>query len=289
MISSGPKGAEVEIYKVDCTSSLNDDEIVSLSSEPAVYLSDNITYGLFVDENKLGSSEIVSFDDGTNSSGVIAFCTSLKTKASDGLVVVNKKVQYNIAFDLTNVEFSIKNIGVQGDEPEEVDLNVQFAATACECDEFFSCISNTYTQGATAPVLRVCITPSSNDLSVKNMNLKLTNGLVSHDSVTYGSDGPEFDGVTTINTLGHKTMVVTRIIEKLFVENGSSTISASGTLLLTLGSGANKEVSTGMYSYSVSIEIDRDEEEGPNGCSQNLLRMFKKNMELFKVKEFFSQ
>jgi hypothetical protein len=277
-INSGPQGAGVDMYKSDCVTPLAANEAVALSAGPIVNLSNNITYSLFVDQSKFGTSQIVTYDDSTNSTGSIVFCTKLKTETSSGMEVAVKKLKFDVSFDMTNVAFTIGNVGIANDAPEEVNLDMVFSVTACECDETFTCVSNTYAQGSTAPELRVCITPGPS-LSIQNFELELSNGAFTHESVSFGTIGPEFDGLTYVVDSGaSQIMVVTRIIEGLY-QNGATSLSVSGACLLGPDSGKDKDTEPEFRTYDLKIKIEGiedPEEVGPErgGCLQQLLQMF---------------
>jgi len=270
-INSGPQGGALDLYEEDCKSDLADDEIISLVSGPEI-IDSSMAYSLSIDNSKLGSSSIVQFDDDSNSTGTIAFCTKIKTLTSSGLEVSSKKVQFDVTFSMSNVTFSVDGVGIAQDTPEDINLDISFSVSACECDMNFGCVTNTYTQGSTAPTLRVCITPSSPSLHIKNMNLDLINGEFSHDSVRYGTSGPEFDGLTFILESDHKTMVVTRLIEGLF--DGEDSISVSGSCLLEAVGSKDSVFEIVPYQLSVKVDDVSRGETDTLGCLQKLLSAF---------------
>jgi len=260
------------LYESDCESDLGANEIIYLNSGPELHQSDNITYSFSLDESKLSSSNIVTFNDDTNTSGSIFFCTKMNTMDSSGLEVASKKVKFDVDFNMANVTFTVDNVGIAQDAAQDVNLDIIFTVSACECDENFSCVSNTYLQGSTAPVLRVCITPSSPNLYVKNMNLELFSGAFSHDSVKYGISGPEFDGLSFILESGHKTMVVARLVEGLF--DGSDSISVRGSCLLEVS--GNKDSIAEIVPYELGVKIigNTGTDKMQLGCLQKLFQRF---------------
>jgi len=278
-INSGPQDFDVYMYERDCSTNLNDGDVVSVvDSSLLLDPADSISYDILVDGNKLSTSSVVFFDDATNSSGTIEFCSKMVTKTSGDLEVASKKVKVTASFDMSNVTFSVSQVSIVDSNPEAISLDVTFSISACACDQNFVCNTSpvTYTGGSTAPELRICLTPSSSTLAIKNFNLELSNSGGTEDSVEYGVAGPDPNDVTFILDDGNEKIVVTRIIEKFF--DGSNSLSVSGSCLLESHS-AKTALEVEIVPYELDILIDgnagaNDLGEKTSGCLQKLLANF---------------
>jgi len=265
------------MYERDCSTNLNDGDVVSVvDSSLLLDPADSISYDILVDGNKLSTSSVVFFD--TNSSGTIEFCSKMVTKTSGDLEVASKKVKVTASFDMSNVTFSVSQVSIVDSNPEAISLDVTFSISACACDQNFVCNTSpvTYTGGSTAPELRICLTPSSSALAIKNFNLELSNSGGTEDSVEYGVAGPDPNDVTFILDDGNEKIVVTRIIEKFF--DGSNSLSVSGSCLLESHS-AKTAFEAEIVPYELDILIDGNAEandlgEKTSGCLQKLLANF---------------
>jgi len=270
-INSGPKNAEVEFFLANCKTEIGEDDIVSFDTKPLMYSSHNITYALVLNENKLGSSETVKFDDATNSSGKISFCSKLTTKSSSNLNLASKKLKFNIAFDMSNseVKFS-EEIDFIEDEEEEVNLNIDFSATACECNAQFQCVSTTYTKSDTAPELKVCITPESEGVRISNLMLSMTTDSFVYNPVKFGDNEPVTDDITFLSQFGSTTMVTSKIVDDLF-DGESSNIVVKGIAQLSIGDSKTSEIEV----IEVNIQIDNKTSIHTEdvGCLASLLKI----------------
>ena len=276
-VNSGPVGAKVSIYKSDCVEELSANEIVSVNAGPTLFQSHNITYGFLVDQSKLSTSEIVTFDDQTQTSGTISFCTKLRTQTSSGLDVGVKKLRLNVNFDLSNVAFTLENININEDAADIIAVDITFEVSACECTSDFKCIANPvpYSQGNTAPDFRVCITPDSPSTSISNLNLKLKSSTgYEYNPVTIGESGPVTDAITSKSESGSTTMITTKIIDGLF--DGNS-IEVSGLVYLKASQDARKE-NQELIEYDFHIQVEsmpQDiDEESTRNCIQKLISRF---------------
>jgi len=269
-ISTGPQDASVHLFEFDCTTPVTAPDVVSLSTSPITYNNDNVTFGLSLDESLLSTSNLVDFvDDNIEGAGSIQFCTKTVTETSDGMGVAYKKAKFDVSFNMTSVTFSISDVSISSQDVEEVNLQITFSVSACECDENFSCGTFTYLQSNSAPLFRVCLTPSSDDTNISNMFLLMTgtDGYI-YDPVELGIDGPETDELSTIKYQGNKMMVETRIVDPLFV---GGSFDVSGAALLSTTAGAGKADEFVEYKMSVLVEAKPNEESQPLGCMQLLM------------------
>jgi len=264
-------------YSSNCNDLLENDNIVLLSSEPRLIRSQNITYELLIDPSKLGSSETVMFDDDSEISGSISFCTKLHTMDSSGLSISSKKLNYNVEFDLSNLAFALEEIEINEQSVEDINMEIMMSVSACECTSSYECVdplnATTYIQHGTAPEFRVCITPDSTITHVSNMNLQLRSDAgFAYNPVEFGQNGPRTDSLTTLSesvssASGSITMITTRLIEGLF---GGNSISASGIVFLEFGNEA-KDTFDDMIEFDLVIRIDRKETD----FGENNLNCFK--------------
>jgi len=275
-INSGPQNAEVQLFLEDCNTPLASNEIVSLSSGPFTYVSDNITYSLFLDENQLDTSSIVTFTNDDESAGTIAFCSQLITKTASNIEVSSKELKFAIDFDMSNVQFTIENVAISEQVAEEINLDIAFSASACECNAQFRCVSEVYTQGDTAPEFRVCITPDSSGVSISNLELSITNGDFVYKPLSIGASGPSPDSLTEVSESETTMMVTTRLVSALFAGQ-SNELDISG--LAVLESGTSKTLDTEFESIDLKIMIEPTP-QGSNpegtGCLDFLRNMFTK-------------
>lgn len=268
-ISTGPQGASVDLYEFDCTTPVNAPDVVSVSTSPITYNNDNVTFGLTIDDSLLSSSTLVDFDDDViEGAGSIKFCTQTTTETSDGLGVAYKKAKFDVSFNMTSVSFNIADVTIVSQDAEEVNLQISFAVSACECDENFNCGSFSYVQSSSAPFFRVCLTPSDNTL-ITNLNLRMTgtDGYI-YDPVEFGLSGPDDDELTEIKSQGNKLMVKTRIVDPLFA---GGSFDASGAVLLSTSAGAGKTDEFAEYEMNIIVEAKPGEETQPLGCMQLLM------------------
>jgi len=270
-INSGPRFAEVQFFEADCNTMLGEDDVISLSSGPFVYVSENITYTLNIDESQLESSNIVTFDDDARTSGTISFCTLVIAKSSSNLDVSSKKTKFNLNFD-TSAEFTL-DIGLSEQEVEQINVDISLSVFACECNADFDCIADVYELGDTAPEFRVCITPAVVGSSVSNLELTLSNDVYEYDPVTFGVSGPEPDAITTISESESTTMISTRLVANLF-SNDNSFITVSGLVALDLG--GTKDSDLERIELNVLVEkpttVLHQENGGCLGFLRNLLK-----------------
>lgn len=270
----------LNFYQADCSVELEEDEIVSLFAGPFTYISNNITYGLFLDQTKLGSSDTVNFDDASNSSGTISYCTKLITKTSSNLEVGSKKLKFNIRFDLSDLEFTLDDINIQEEDGEEINLDIEFSASACECNVLFECVSDVYIQSDSAPEFRVCITPSGENIFVSNMELILESNSYEYQPVSLGESGPIVDPITSLSQSNTVMMVTTRIVTELF--NGDdSFITVKGMAFLSTGQNErpnNRNKRSNFEEIKLQVQVKKNQtesDEETRGCFDFLKAVLK--------------
>jgi len=257
-IMSIPDSAEVSFYESDCQTPLSSD-IIFLDFGPNIG-QNNITYDIFVDLIEANSSSAIYFD--SDSTGFFYFCSDLVTKNDNGDRLGFSRSLYNVNINFANFSFSVSS---SSDAIEQIDVNIEFSVSACECDENYECTDNLYHQAGTAPILDVCIFPDNPNTEITNFNLKLKSTLSNYvyDPVQIGSGGPVSDALTSLNENGRTKKVSTRIIEGLF--DGGGEIMVSGVVVVGI---VGKQQQPQMEAIELRIKVTENEEQG--GCFNNL-------------------
>lgn len=280
-ISSGPQSFDIKIYEATCQQEIDSNGLDAVSVDSITFnAGDDMGYVLRIDQDQIGTSSLVSFDDDSvQDAGTISFCTKATTYTSDSLPVAAKKLLFNVNFDFSNVGFTLDAVQISEGGADLFQLSITFAVTACECGEDFGCVDSqspsVYTQGATAPEFRVCITPDSPATPISNLELTLTSDQgYDYDAVEFGLSGPDPDDLTTLsyNAATDTTMITTRLIQGLF-DNGAQSLTASGKAYLSV-SGAKEKSEMVDYSVNILLESNPEEEEDKGGCMQALLSRF---------------
>lgn len=269
------------LYDATCENEIDafGGEIVSITGK-AISLGNNMTYDLLIDESQLDSSSLVTFDDDTvQAAGTISFCTKATTLTSNGIEVASKKLLFNVDFDMSNLAFTIENVQISEDNAEQFQLSINFAVTACECDENFDCVDplsppTVYSQGDTAPEFRVCLTPESSSTPISNLELTLASDVgYEYPCVSFGAGQPNPDDLTEIIYVEDKVIIKTRLVQGLF-SNGATSVNASGKAFLNMG-GASKADESEIVDYSVKFLVEgKPEVVEKSGCLDSLLKFF---------------
>lgn len=251
-----PDLADVTFYESDCQSPLSGD-IIFLDYGPDIGPS-NITYEVSVDLIEANASSAIYFD--SDSTGFFYFCSELVTSTDDGERLGISRSLYNVNINFANFSFAV---GTSSDPIEQIDIDIAFSVSACECDENYECVNNIYHQGNTAPLLEICIFPDNPSTEITNFNLKLQSTVSNYEynPVQIGNDGPVSDSLTETSESGGIQKVKTRIIEGLFDEGGEITVS--GVVIVGIA-GKQPEVK----GIELSIQVQAGEEQG--GCFNNL-------------------
>jgi hypothetical protein len=277
-ISSGPQSFDVKIYEATCQQEIGPLDAVLVDST-SFNIGVDMGYTLRIDQDQIGTSPLVSFDDDlVRESGTLTFCTKATTYTSDSLPVAAKKLLFNVNFDFSNIGFTLGALQISEDGADLFQLSITFAVTACECGEDFGCVDpqtpSVYTQGATAPEFRVCITPDSPATPISNLELTLESDQgYEYECVEFGSSGPDPDELTTLsyNAATDTTMITTRLVQGLFA-NGATSVTAGGKAFLSATGAKDK---SDLVNYKVLIHLEGDpEEEEKEGCLQALLARF---------------
>ena len=256
-INPGPKSTEVQIFGGDCSTEL-DEEVITVSSGPFLYLSDNITYSLYFDKDKVKTSSI-----GNEASEFLSFCTAVIGKSQANNAIAHKKTKFNMKF---SSEFTIESIETAAADVQVVDSEFTVSVFACECDAEYQCIAKVYELGDTVPEFRVCITPTSEALEVMNLKLTIQNDDYVYTPVEFGETSPTPDSITTITKSGSTTMVSTKLVGGLF-ESDENSIHVLGEI--NMGATAGKNSDTESFELQALIQKATKEERG---CFTEYLR-----------------
>lgn len=253
------------MFESNCNVVLPNDEIVSTTSVDVT--PPTISYDIAIDGDGLHNSSIVTFDSASN--GTIEFCVAVDL-IDNGNATSTKYTRFNVPFDLLETGIFLSATTGQVDENQEVDVDIDFAVSACDCDADFNCFSTsqTYVYDLAAPVFRICLTPSSGDLRVSNMDLMMSNSALdyTYEPVSFGTDDEDVDELTTISEQGNIKMIKTRIVYGLY-EDGNTGVIVSGSVFVSALSGKTEDFAT--YSHEIKVRDDSQRK----GCFFNLFRV----------------
>ena len=269
-VFSGPKSFRVSIYEDDCSTPIGSNEVVSVYTQD-FHHGDHLYYSLDVDESKLETSTLVDFDDNTKTSGTFSFCTMVATLNSDSLVVATKKSLFKVGFDFDEIAFILNDIDSFEENVQEINLDITFEVTACECNATYHCVRNLYAHTDTAPEFRVCVEPKSPDVSVSNLQLTLSNqkNAFEYKPASFGASGPSFDEVTSWSENRNVKNVQTRLVSDLF-NDGNRVVTVSGMVALDSKGARRAE----LEHVTFDIEVQPNESSIP-GC-RGYLKIFQK-------------
>jgi len=163
---------------------------------------------------------------------------------------------------------------------DDLDFEIynQYSVTACQCDEFsLQCLTGP-TSVKQNEVFAICITPSSTDVHISNLDMTITgdNGFT-YSPVTYGNTSYVANAPISQVFDFHTILVKTYLVGGFFnVGDGSSTVSVTGNAFLE-NSPAKFSVTTSS-NFEIFLKIDVDEEVGiddiERGCLKSLLMKF---------------
>jgi len=168
-----------------------------------------------------------------------------------------------------------------GTVPDEFTFEVfnQYSVTACQCHDFsVQCVTEP-TPIKQNEVFAVCITPSSNDVHISNLDMTISgdNGFsyspVSYGETTYAANAPisqvlEYQAMNVV-------MVKTLLVGGFFnVGGGSSTVSVSGNAFLENSPAKTSAKTTGDFEIFLQVDIDSEvkEDATEKGCFMMLLK-----------------
>jgi len=266
-INTGPKNVKLALFNFNCVLPIEENDIVSVNEGPKLTPSENVTYSLLLNQEKLGTSNYVKYHDGTNTTGNITFCSKLMLQTGKEVNVTSKKLNFLIEFDMTqNVTFTPT---IESNVIQQENGKITFKVNACECNATTDCVSKTYTKSKR---LRVCITPESTSVTINNMLLTMksdTGG--EYNPVTFGKDKPEYDDNTNISEFESTTMITTSIVDQFF--DGSKNITFAGIVYLSVGAEKTNEFEV----INMNIQIDKEVVvyTEPVGCFESLLNLIR--------------
>jgi len=184
-----------------------------------------------------------------------------------------------------NLEFtSIDHGGFIGQVPDDFSIEIfnQYSATACQCHDFsVQCITEP-TPIKQNEVFAVCITPSSNDVHISNLDMTISgdNGFsyspVSYGETTYAANAPisqvlEYQAMNVV-------MIKTLLVGGFFnVGGGSSTVSVSGNAFLANSPAKTSFTTSSAFEIVLQVDVDvmvEEEENSAGNCFMTLLRSF---------------
>jgi len=160
-----------------------------------------------------------------------------------------------------------------GSVPDGLTFEVfnQYSVTACQCHDFsVQCVTEP-TPIKQNEVFAVCITPSSNDVHISNLDMTITgdNGFsyspVSYGETTYAANAPisqvlEYQAMNVV-------MVKTLLVGGFFnVGGGSSTVSVSGNAFLENSPAKTSAKTTGDFEIVLQIDSEVKEDVAEKGC-----------------------
>jgi len=259
-IYNSPASARVVVYEDDCATPLPS-KFVSLTNDTTVVGFDEVKYSFFIDMNEASSSPIFTRDGPT--SGSFSFCSDVITESSSGEGVSFSRTKYNVDVDFATFSFVVTTAL---DEVDEVDVQMVFTVTACECNATYHCTNTVHQQSSTAPILQICLFPGNANQVISNLDLDLTSsvsGFIYHP-VSLGTNGYNTDELTFVSESNNALKITTRIVDNLF--DGGNSLTVSGTAVF--GSGNKQDESC---DVNLVIEIEDDDEVAKSGCFEKLL------------------
>lgn len=266
---SNPTSASVTLFKQNCTTPLSSDGIVTVSQDEPTVDSTYVTYTLIMDGDGFQSSNIVTFD--SSSTGTISFCAKLDMADVNNVTIQPKFTHFNIGFNLTELEMEYTANAGPIQYSQDFDIDINFAVTSCECDADFQCFTTPqdYAYVDSAPVLRICLTPSTPDVQVSNFEFFMTNSQTSatYQPVSFGDGNEITDEITSVSVRGNILMIKTRVVRNMFLE-GNTEVLVEGSVFMGEATGKIIE----FLPFETTIQV-LDESQNA-GCFFDLLRRF---------------
>lgn len=193
--------------------------------------------------------------------GVISFCTRvvLDGETFSGTVpIYYVDTNFLVSFNMTNRGFAISDTDISPANPTEFTtdpVDDAYFIEACLCDVGFSCVDASTPVQQGSPLV-MCLTPrhpEGKDLvSITNYNLDITAGDISYSPVWYGSDGPENNVVTELDTDEKTQRISTLLIQDFYIEN-FNTIDVSGNAFLEFDVVAR---APNFYTFGMLVILD---------------------------------
>lgn len=144
---------------------------------------------------------------------------------------------------------------------------------ACECDDAFNCLSTPQTISQDES-LTLCLEPTSlgdsSVVEITNFNLRMADGTVSYDPVSFGLLTWDADALTDVSLESgtNKIKIIAPVIAQFFIEDSSS-IDVNGNAFLEF---ASKTRRTTMSPYGLNIMLGTV--EAAPTCLQLLINIF---------------
>jgi len=270
-----PTEVIVELYDKRCTDLLVDTSTVSISDElfQVTESFDGMTGKFEYDINVKFASptpwHLMTFDDETQTSGILSFCTKVTTKYSD-IEITFQKTIYSLGFDLSDVAFCLGDIAIKelGPVIEEEEDFLTIGVNACLCDELYMCLEGTITVIQNDDVM-VCIFPLSEEFRVTNFALSFKNqeNGYAYQAVDLGADGWKPNVPTTVSESGRIVQTTTIMVAGLF-DASNVGVLVEGVAQLEVAGTNERMRSDSLSNFEMSLNIDLVEDVG---CINSML------------------
>jgi len=280
---------KVELLDPTCTTLFNSTgEVVEIFDQG--YSGSPFEYDVeFVLTKVADDTTFVSFDPETiggvsteKSKGTISFCTRVTTVEGPIEVAFRESI-FALTFDLTQNDFSITvSVAENTIDSFVTDVQSTFVVVVCQCINFV-CVTGTPDPIAMAQPLVLCIAPeeegssnsskTSSPVEIANFNLELSTPTITYDPVTFGSNGPEQNPLTTVeNDASSDTVQVASAITAQFFIQGFTSLTAGGNAYLEFKGAAKTQRLPEFAPYAMEVALAP---EAQAGCLTKLMDRLK--------------
>lgn len=277
---------KVELLDPTCTTLFNSTgEVVEIFDQG--YSGSPFEYDVeFVLTKVADDTTFVSFDPETiggvsteKSKGTISFCTRVTTIEGPIEVAFRESI-FALTFDLTQNDFSISvSVAENTIDSFVTDVQSTFIVVVCQCVNFV-CVTGTPAPIAMAQPLVLCIAPeeegsskTSSPVEIANFNLELSTPTITYDPVSFGSNGPEKDPLTSVeNDASSDTVQVAAAITAQFFIQGFNSLTAGGNAYLEFKGAAKTQRLPEFAPYAMEVALAP---EAQAGCLQKLMDRLK--------------
>ena len=258
------RDVSVQIFQSDCRTPVPE-TVVSVSHKtiPASANHDTLEITMDIHHDQLVGSPIYSSID--NENGLFELCTLVELLTSDGTPVVFHELMHAISVSLT-AGFITDIIDVErlGATQDEFSVDLEYAVSACKCDENFECDEDSVV--SQNEIVNICVETGNSTLYISGIrSLELRQDSLSHATIVNSEAGEFTSVILQPDGDGKKAVIQTILFSSFFASEEPADVVASGSVTVAFanetGDSRNLRAEMNFGSRDLLENEDGNEEE----------------------------